>query len=112
MDEYGRFDRKARTLPSNTDPTTLSTTWDQDFELEVVGAHMIRVIVFSKYLLKEEVHASGKIRVSGLEGLSTLWGVALPHSIALVTNSHEHFIPWLLIEKAHSSWQVLLYLVM
>lgn len=66
LDEYGRFDRKARTLPSNTDPTTLSTTWDQDFELEVVGAHMIRVTIFSKYLLKEEVYASGKIRVREL----------------------------------------------
>ena len=63
LDEYGRFDRKARTLPVNTDMTTLTTTWDQDFEVEIAGAHMMKVMVFSKYLLKEEVCASGKLKV-------------------------------------------------
>lgn len=29
LDEYGKFERKARTLPSNNDPVTLITTWDQ-----------------------------------------------------------------------------------
>lgn len=63
LDEYGRFDRKARTLPVNTDMTTLTTTWDQDFEVEIAGAHMMKVMVFSKYLLKEEVCASGKLKI-------------------------------------------------
>ena len=36
----------------------------QDFELEVTGAHIIKVNIFSKQLLKEETHAHGKIRVS------------------------------------------------
>jgi len=29
LDEYGKFERKARTLPSSTDTATLNTTWDQ-----------------------------------------------------------------------------------
>ena len=29
LDEYGKFERKARTLPTNTDNATLTTTWDQ-----------------------------------------------------------------------------------
>ena len=36
----------------------------QDFELEVTGAHIIKVNIFSKQLLKEETYAHGKIRVS------------------------------------------------
>ena len=63
LDEYGRLDRKARTRPANTDLTTLNTVWDHDFELEIVGAHIIKVVIFSKYLLKEEVFATGKIKV-------------------------------------------------
>ena len=47
------------------DLTTLSALWDQDFEIEIAGAHMIKVIIFSKYLLKEEVFAAGKIKVCG-----------------------------------------------
>ena len=63
MDEYGRLDRKARTRPANTDLSTLNTVWDHDFELEIVGAHIVKVVIFSKYLLKEEVYATGKIKV-------------------------------------------------
>ena len=63
VDEYGRFDRKARTLPAMPDTATLITNWDQDFEMEVIGAHIIKVIIYSKSLLKEEVHTSGKFRV-------------------------------------------------
>ena len=29
VDEYGKFERKARTLPTNTDTATLNTSWDQ-----------------------------------------------------------------------------------
>ncbi len=63
LDEYGKFERKARTLPTNTDGVTLETTWDQDFELELVGSHNMKVLICSKSLLKEETHAHGKIRV-------------------------------------------------
>lgn len=63
FDEYSRFDRKARTLPVNMDMTTLMVTWDQDFEIEVVGAHMMKVMIFCKYLLKEEICAVGKLKV-------------------------------------------------
>ena len=66
FDEYSRFDRKARTLPVNMDMTTLMVTWDQDFEIETVGAHMMKAMIFYKYLLKEEVCAVGKLKVSGL----------------------------------------------
>ncbi len=66
LDEYGRFDRKARTRPAVTDPSTLTTVWDHDFELEIVGAHIIKVVIFSKSLLKEEVCASGKIKVCNI----------------------------------------------
>ena len=64
LDEYGKFDRKARTRPATTDLTTLNTVWDHDFELEIVGAHIMKTIIFSKHLLKEEVYASGKIKVN------------------------------------------------
>lgn len=63
FDEYSRFDRKARTLPANIDPITLMVVWDQDFEIEVVGTHIIKVMIFYKYLLKEEVCATGKLKV-------------------------------------------------
>lgn len=36
----------------------------QDFELEVAGAHIVKVNICSKQLLKEETYAHGKIRVS------------------------------------------------
>ena len=29
LDEYGKFERKARTLPVTLDNATLNTTWDQ-----------------------------------------------------------------------------------
>ena len=35
----------------------------QDFELELAGAHVMRVQICSKSLLKEETYAHGKIRV-------------------------------------------------
>ena len=35
----------------------------QDFELELAGAHVMRVQISSKSLLKEETYAHGKIRV-------------------------------------------------
>ena len=47
------------------DMTTLMVTWDQDFEIETVGAHMMKAMIFYKYLLKEEVCAVGKLKVSG-----------------------------------------------
>ena len=36
----------------------------QDFEVEIVGAHIMKIQVCSKSLLKEETYAQGKIRVS------------------------------------------------
>ena len=68
LDEYGKFERKARTLPTNTDGVTLITTWDQDFELELVGSHTMKVLICSKSLLKEETYANGKIRVRLMRG--------------------------------------------
>ena len=41
----------------------------QDFELEIAGAHMMKVQVCSKSLLKEETCAHGKIRVREREGV-------------------------------------------
>ena len=41
----------------------------QDFELEIAGAHMMKVQVCSKSLLKEETYAHGKIRVREREGV-------------------------------------------
>lgn len=35
----------------------------QDFELELVGSHTMKVQVCSKSLLKEETYAQGKVRV-------------------------------------------------
>lgn len=35
----------------------------QDFEVELAGAHIMKVQVCSKSLLKEETYANGKIRV-------------------------------------------------
>ena len=35
MDEYGKFERKARTLPASMDNATLSTTWDQVMHVNV-----------------------------------------------------------------------------
>ncbi len=29
LDEYGKFERKARTIPTTTDNPTLVTSWDQ-----------------------------------------------------------------------------------
>ena len=43
--------------------TYLLTVRLQDFELEIVGAHIMKVMVCSKSLLKEECYAQGKIRV-------------------------------------------------
>lgn len=57
------MDRKARTLPAPMDTVTLATVWDQDFEVEIVGAHTIKASIFYKYLLKEEIFASGKAQV-------------------------------------------------
>lgn len=68
FDEYSRFDRKARTLPVNVDLTTLTAIWDQDFEIEIVGAHMMKVMIFYKYLLKEEICAVGKHKVHANDG--------------------------------------------
>lgn len=45
------------------DTVTLATVWDQDFEVEIVGAHTIKASIFYKYLLKEEIFASGKAQV-------------------------------------------------
>lgn len=36
----------------------------QDFELELIGSHTMKVQVCSKSLLKEETYANGKVRVS------------------------------------------------
>lgn len=70
LDEYGKFERKACTLPTNTDGIALETTWDQDFELELVGSHNLKVLICSKSLLKEETYAHGKVRVSAMPLLS------------------------------------------
>ena len=43
---------------------SLTSPLGQDFELEVTGAHIIKVNICSKQLLKEECYAHGKIRVS------------------------------------------------
>lgn len=63
LDEYGKFERKARTQPTGTDDPTLLTSWDQDFEIELTGAHMLKIQICTKSLLKEETHANGKIRL-------------------------------------------------
>lgn len=44
----------------------------QDFELELAGAHVMRVQICSKSLLKEETYAHGKIRVRVVSPLFTV----------------------------------------
>ena len=77
------------------DGVTLETTWDQDFELELVGAHTMKVQICSKSLLKEETYAHGKIRVSGWgSGQGSGWGMVksegggLNQSLACTTKLH------------------------
>ena len=43
----------------------------QDFELELAGAHVMRVQICSKSLLKEETYAHGKIRVCAVSPVFT-----------------------------------------
>ncbi|KAL5477962.1 hypothetical protein EMCRGX_G024828 [Ephydatia muelleri] len=63
LDEYGRLDRKARTTPTSFDPVKSAASWDEDFEVEATGTHLMRVLVCSKSLLKEEICGHGKIRL-------------------------------------------------
>ena len=49
-------------FPFRSLPSFLSL-FSQDFELEVAGAHIVKVTICSKQLLKEECYAHGKIRV-------------------------------------------------
>lgn len=53
--------------------TTLMVTWDQDFEIETVGAHMMKAMIFYKYLLKEEMCAVGKLKVSAFGNTTYLY---------------------------------------
>ena len=57
----------------------------QDFELEIAGAHMMKVQVCSKSLLKEETYAHGKIRVrererGSVDSLSLWFNKMTPHA--------------------------------
>ena len=45
-------------------PVYQLTSPPQDFEVEAIGTHLMRVLVCSKSLLKEEICGHGKIRVS------------------------------------------------
>ena len=46
MDEYGKFERKARTLPASMDNATLSTTWDQVMHVNVTVTLYYSIQVF------------------------------------------------------------------
>jgi breakpoint cluster region protein len=45
------------------DLSTLTVIWDQDFEIETVGTCFLKAFIFYKYLLKEEVCATGKLKL-------------------------------------------------
>lgn len=55
----------------------------QDFELELAGAHVMRVQICSKSLLKEETYAHGKIRVCVVSPLFTVASLFPAKSLAL-----------------------------
>ena len=63
VDDYGKFDRKARTPVANVENDV--TTWDQAYELEINGAQQLKAyICFKSFRVKEETIARGSLSVS------------------------------------------------
>ena len=63
VDDYGKFDRKARTPVANAENDV--TTWDQAYELEVHGAQQLKAyLCFKTFRLKEDIVARGSLSVS------------------------------------------------
>ena len=65
VDDYGKFDRKARTPAANAENDVI--TWDQAYELEVQGAQQLKAFIcFKTFRLKEDTVAKGSLLVSEL----------------------------------------------
>ena len=62
-----------------TSSSVCLSLWLQDFEIELAGAHIMKVQICSKYLIKEETYAHGKIRVSPAQLAATA------HSLTCIT---------------------------